>query len=1185
MSDTAGVKLEIQGLGAFVAGYQQATAAQTAFGASSTETAKRVAQIASAAGQLRLDKIGDQLATQTRQLMTYQAELRKLEAAGQGGSAAAQKLASAIEGLKTKIDRGQQSAAIAAAKLEVLAQREAEAGKETQALGGDVVKLSGDITSSGRSFSAFGEVATGAFRKVGEMAVSGLAAGVAALGDFAKGSIGAAGDFESGMGRFAAVAGDIDAAGLSLDQFSAKFLQLGADTQFSAAQAQDAAIELVKGGVSITDVMNGATEATLNLAAAGELDLAQAAEIVAKQLGVWGEAAGGAANVTDLLAQAANASTVNVDDLAVGMANVGGVAKAAGLSLDETVSTIGLIAPGFSSAADAGTSFKVLLGALQPQTKTAIGAFRELGLLTEQGTSAFYDAQGSFVGMTEATRLLAAATTDLSEADKSRLLRLAFGQDAQRAAIALAEQGATGYQAFGAAMDAQGTAAEQAEKRNQGFNFAMETLRGSVETAQIVLGQKLLPVLTAVVEKALIPAVNAVTTFAQGIDGIGDVVDAALPVVGGLTAALVAYEISALAATTTTGGLAIGMALATQNAIAAAASFAAVAAPLALIAVSVGGVIKAVESYNESVDNAEANTLLLATGYQRAGESLDQFREKQADLAYATDDQRAAIAGEALILTHLRGELERATSAYYAVGGGTQENYDRMIQLNEALKQHSTAYNAAVTGAQNSIAANKDHATAVQEGRDKLLEFKEAQLEGAQSSADLAGAVQLSDEAVKAFEKTLEDVSDKGPGVFDKVVQGEVDYRAKVEEIQAAHNDKMDELADNGNQDLIDKQVEAYTTQMENAGIAYAEQQAAQRAHLGQMLIDYAVAQGQLNGVSQEKIAEMTAGLADAYGVQRSLSDTTFGEMTGDIDAWAASGGENSRQVVSDLDAAGDAAVETQRQMDALAKEYRAELIQNFKDGKIDADQLADALAKIPSRVNSEVRINTTYTQSGTPPPTGGYSGRATGNNDQTQYRAGGGRYEAMRPLITGEDGPELQFPDRPGYVMDASKAAQLIRASQQRSMLPTGGGPAWAVGAEVGGGLAEGMSMGAGEISGAISRPLEQAITVARTSGRTIAAALRDSLAEIGHSLPALSAMNGSVRSGVGAGRQMLAAPAWGQGAGAWAPPASSQPISQIVNHTVSSQGPTISYAPTYNAPAPPPAMSYAALSALAGV
>jgi TP901 family phage tail tape measure protein len=382
------------------------------------------------------------------------------------------------------------------------------------------------------AFGALEQIAVGALRQIGAVAVNLAAAGIAALGDQLRSSIDVAANFESALFKFQAVAGDsLTKAGLSFDDVKQKALELGSSTQFSAQQALDAMTELIKGGVNVKDVMTGATDATLALAAAAQLDLANAATIVAKQLGVWGETGVTAANVADLLASAANASTVNVEELALGLANVGGSAKVAGLSFQETVQTMALIAPSFSSAADAGTSMKTFLQRLIPTTKDATEMMIKLGLATKDGKSKFFDATGSFIGMEKAAELLHNATKNLSEEQKFLALNTIFGSDAIRAAAAIAGAGASGYNEMGQAMKDAGGAAQAAAIMQQGYKFTLDQFNAAVETLQITVGGALLPYLTQLVAVAA-EGVNTFTAWASGILSAADPVAALAAQIG-----------------------------------------------------------------------------------------------------------------------------------------------------------------------------------------------------------------------------------------------------------------------------------------------------------------------------------------------------------------------------------------------------------------------------------------------------------------------------------------------------------------------------------------------------------------------------------------------------------------------------------------------------------------------------
>lgn len=402
---------------------------------------------------------------------------------------------------------------------------------------GDMDKAAGAVNNFGQQTSSAAgkidgssQIMIGALREVGRIAVSAfLEAGKAAIG-FVKDSINVAGDFEAGMNRFAAVAGGaLDESGLSLKDFRDQFIQLGKDLPVSTSDVQEAALQMVKGGIDPATVAAGGLKQVIQFAAAADMDLAQSAEIAAKALGGWvsqaataDEKAAFLSHSTDLLAKAANASTVDVDDLALGLYNVQGTAKLAGLSFDETVTTLAELAPSFSSSADAGTSFKTFLARLQPTTKPATDAMKELGLYTEETGSIFYDAQGNFIGMEQASAVLQGATANLTEAQKVQYLQTIFGQDAIRTAAVLSEQGATGYNNMTAALDKQKNVADIAAQKQAGFNTALDNAKGSFEALQITVGSVLLPILTDLLNKVIQPGINFLTDFAGALAGDTD---------------------------------------------------------------------------------------------------------------------------------------------------------------------------------------------------------------------------------------------------------------------------------------------------------------------------------------------------------------------------------------------------------------------------------------------------------------------------------------------------------------------------------------------------------------------------------------------------------------------------------------------------------------------------------------
>jgi TP901 family phage tail tape measure protein len=1037
----AGVQLVAEGASAYFNQLGRADQANAAFSKSAASAAQSATDFGRQANSLKMDTLNRQLDDQRTRLGIIAQELAATAQKYGASSIAAQTKEAQLQSLNAKMGGTQDKILALTKAMNAEAAAAQNALSPNDQLRQSISEQALAFAKSGDQIGIFEQIAIGGLRRVGEMAVNAFTNAGAAVAGFVKGSVTAAGDFEASLNRFESVTvKSMSAAGLEIADFNDKFLELGQSTQFSASQAADAANELAKGGVPIKTILGEATEATLSLAAAGEIGLAPAATIVAKQLGVWGDAAGGTTKIADLLAQSANASTVNVDDLALGLANVGGVAKGAGLSFQDTVTAIGLIAPGFSSAADAGTSFKTFLNGLVPTTDSAKDAMRDLGLYSDATGSAFYDNQGNFVGMQKASELLATATKDLTKEQKALALETIFGSDAQRAAIFLSEKGAEGFGDFAKAMDDAGSATDQAALRNRGFNFALESLGGSIETLQIKLGQKLLPILTSIINDGIIPMVNGASKLVDGIDGAAKVVgDLLVPALAGATAAAIAFAV----ANASTVGTAIALFIsqvgtATIAAGSAALSFAAMAIPLAAIAVSIGAVVIGIQNYNKQVAEAEASTLNMAKGYTAAGTALEGYNELQkvsADLAPALNAEAQA---QAFIVQRLRGELEAATKAYYEVGGGTAENFNRIVDLNEQLKTHSAALST-TTSRNAELSAEMDR------NKQAMLDSMMGVVSSSGGWNAYTAQVTLSKEAIDELKKSLEEIRVTGPAAFADVVNA-----------QAGFTVTMRGLANELANAQTEEQRKGIEQRMLDAGVAYAQEQAAHKSHLGQMLIDYATAQAAINGVSAEALAELTGGIAAAYGVTQDQTALAFGEMTADIDKWAESGGQASDRLVTDLVATGDTAVATKIKMDELARKYEAELIQNFKDGKIDADELALALSKIPARVNSEVNIHTSYTQSGSPP---------TGKGGATAM-ATGGPAERGQPYLVG-DGPggrigpwtELFVPSTSGRILNSSELQALISGSsagrQAFSMASTSGsGLGWSTSTAPAGGV-----------------------------------------------------------------------------------------------------------------------------------
>lgn len=220
--------------------------------------------------------------------------------------------------------------------------------------------------------------ASGAMIKAGAV-MAGI--GGAAVAGFGV-AVNAAANFEE---RISAIGAVSDSSGAALDKARQKALQLGADTKYSANEAATAMENLVKGGLSLDEVLGGAADATTALAAATDTDLAVAAEVAATAMAAFNLEAKDMVGIADNITGAVNGYVRSTDEFRQALAQSGAVAKTVGLSFEDLSVGINAMAKNGVHGSDAGTSLKTMLLNLQPTTEKQTALFKELGLITDEG--------------------------------------------------------------------------------------------------------------------------------------------------------------------------------------------------------------------------------------------------------------------------------------------------------------------------------------------------------------------------------------------------------------------------------------------------------------------------------------------------------------------------------------------------------------------------------------------------------------------------------------------------------------------------------------------------------------------------------------------------------------------------------------------------------------------------------
>jgi TP901 family phage tail tape measure protein len=318
------------------------------------------------------------------------------------------------------------------------------------------------------------QAASGALDSLADRAMV-MGAGLAAGFGYA---VKAAADFDKSMSGVSAAT---HASAKDLQALREAALQAGKDTAYSATEAAKGITELSKAGVSTRDVLSGGLKGALSLAAAGQIEVGEAAELAASALTQFKLSGDKVPHVADLMAAAAGKAQGTVGDLGYALQQSGLVAAQMGLSIEDATGTLAAFASAGLTGSDAGTSFKTALLMLQnPTQKTA-------DMMEEMGINA-YDAQGNFVGISKFAGVLQDKLKTLTAQQRQQTLAQIFGSDAVRAGTILYNEGAAGIQKWIDKTNDAGYASETAAKLTDNLHGDIEKLKGSLETLAIEAG-------------------------------------------------------------------------------------------------------------------------------------------------------------------------------------------------------------------------------------------------------------------------------------------------------------------------------------------------------------------------------------------------------------------------------------------------------------------------------------------------------------------------------------------------------------------------------------------------------------------------------------------------------------------------------------------------------------------------
>jgi len=286
-------------------------------------------------------------------------------------------------------------------------------------------------------------------------------------------------DFEAASAELAKVLGDeIDRLGEAQEQAKGLSAQYGR----TATSVLDATVGFKQAGFAVSEAMD-LTKTSLDLAIAGELEAAQASEILISALKGFKAPASDAARLVDVLNEVSNNYATDVEQLGIAMAELSPIASQMGFSFEETAGLVTPVIEVFRSGSEASRALRTGLLKLTDDTTAVQEALAALGVSQR-------DANGQLRSGKEILQDVAEAFQTAEAADKLFLTQQLVGINQSARMVEVFDQLSKRTEITATAMEAAGSAALEVETRLATAEVAVDRLGVAFENAATTMGDQ-----------------------------------------------------------------------------------------------------------------------------------------------------------------------------------------------------------------------------------------------------------------------------------------------------------------------------------------------------------------------------------------------------------------------------------------------------------------------------------------------------------------------------------------------------------------------------------------------------------------------------------------------------------------------------------------------------------------------
>ena len=300
-------------------------------------------------------------------------------------------------------------------------------------------------------------------------------------------------NFDASMSNVYGLMSSLNLTQMQMDALRDTAREMGATTKFSASEAADAMGYMALAGWDDAQVIAG-IPGVLNLAAAANMDLAKASDIVTDTMTPFGLAAERAGEAADVFAYAQANSNTTVEGLGEAMKYAAPTADAFGMSLQDTAAAMGVLANAGIKGSQGGTTLNAMLRDMKKNAdngRIAIGKTKV----------ALTNADGSYRSYAAIIRDIDKATSSMTASQRDAALGAIFGDESLKGILATLKQGPDALDDMTAGLYAcGGAAADMAATMGDNLKGDLAILESGAQDMAIALSDWLMPAARGVVQ-------------------------------------------------------------------------------------------------------------------------------------------------------------------------------------------------------------------------------------------------------------------------------------------------------------------------------------------------------------------------------------------------------------------------------------------------------------------------------------------------------------------------------------------------------------------------------------------------------------------------------------------------------------------------------------------------------------